>query len=105
MPYTFNTIGLIGKFGDPSVADTLAQIANYLRRLNLRVLVDEASAKFIPSNDLEVATRYAIGQECDLAIAMGGDGTLPGGLPSTHPGRQPGPPGLSRRRFPRRNAG
>ncbi len=76
MPYTFNTIGLIGKFGDPSVADTLAQIANYLRRLNLRVLVDEASAKFIPSNDLEVATRYAIGQECDLAIAMGGDGTL-----------------------------
>jgi NAD+ kinase len=76
MPYTINTIGLIGKFGDPSVADTLAQIANYLRRLNLRVLVDEASAKFIPSNDLEVATRYAIGQECDLAIAMGGDGTL-----------------------------
>ena len=76
MPSIFSTIGLIGKFGDPSVADTLNQITVYLRRRQLRVLFDEASAKLIPPNGLEVANRRTIGRQCDLAIVVGGDGTL-----------------------------
>ena len=76
MSYIFNTIGLIGKFDDPSVADTLNQIATYLRRWHLRVLFDESTAKLIPPNGLEVANRHTIGRLCDLAIVMGGDGTL-----------------------------
>ena len=76
MPYIFNTIGLIGKFGDPSVADTLNQIATYLRRWRLRVLFDEGTARLIPPNGLEVASPRTLGQQCDLAIVMGGDGTL-----------------------------
>ena len=76
MPYIFNTIGLIGKFGDPNVAGTLTQIAAYLRRRDLRILLDEASAKLMPPNSLEVANRRTIGRQCDLAIVMGGDGTL-----------------------------
>jgi NAD+ kinase len=76
MPYVFNTIGLIGKFGDPSVAGTLNQIASYLHGCHLRVLVDEASAELISANGIEVANRPTIGQRCDLAIVMGGDGTL-----------------------------
>jgi len=76
MPYIFNTIGLIGKFGDPNVAGTLTQIAAYLRRRDLRILLDEASAKLMPPNSLAVANRRTIGRQCDLAIVMGGDGTL-----------------------------
>lgn len=76
MPYIFNTIGLIGKFGDPSVSGTLNEIATYLRRIDLRVLFDEDSAKLIPPTGLEVAGRRTIGRQCDLAIVMGGDGTL-----------------------------
>ncbi|HXH04085.1 MAG TPA: NAD(+) kinase [Candidatus Competibacteraceae bacterium] len=76
MPYIFNTIGLIGKFGDPSVAGTLNQIATFLRRREFRILCDEATAKLIPPNGLEVASRRTIGRQCDLAIVMGGDGTL-----------------------------
>lgn len=76
MPYIFNTIGVIGKFGDPSVADTLNQITTFLRRRQLRVLFDEDSAKLIPPNGLEVANRRTIGRQCDLAIVVGGDGTL-----------------------------
>ncbi|HRD67929.1 MAG TPA: NAD(+) kinase [Candidatus Competibacter sp.] len=72
----FHTIGLIGKFGDPNVAETLNQIAVYLRQRHLRVLLDESSARLIPDNGLEVASRAAIGQQCDLAIIMGGDGTM-----------------------------
>ncbi|HHW78899.1 MAG TPA: NAD(+) kinase [Xanthomonadaceae bacterium] len=72
----FHTIGLIGKFGDPNVAETLNQIAAYLRQRQLRVLLDESSARLIPDNGLEVASRAAIGEQCDLAIIMGGDGTM-----------------------------
>ena len=72
----FHTIGLIGKFGDPNVAETLDQIAAYLRQRQLRVLLDESSARLIPDNGLEVASRAAIGEQCDLAIIMGGDGTM-----------------------------
>jgi len=73
----FHTIGLIGKFGDPNVAETLNQIATHLlRQLHLRVLLDESSARLIPENGLEVASRATIGEQCDLAIIMGGDGTM-----------------------------
>jgi NAD+ kinase len=72
----FHTIGLIGKFGDPHVAETLNQIAAHLRQRQLRVLLDESSARLIPDNGLEVASRATIGEQCDLAIIMGGDGTM-----------------------------
>lgn len=72
----FHTIGLISKFGDPTGAGTLNQIAAYLRQRQLRVLLDESSAQWIPDNGLEIASRAAIGAQCDLVIAIGGDGTM-----------------------------
>lgn len=72
----FHTIGLIGKFGDPNVAGTLNQIATHLLRRQLRVLLDDSSARLMPNNSLEIASRTTIGEQCDLAIVMGGDGTL-----------------------------
>ncbi|MFZ1326855.1 MAG: NAD(+) kinase [Candidatus Contendobacter sp.] len=72
----FHTIGLIGKFGDRNVAGTLNQIADYLRQRQLRVLLDDSSARLITGNTLEIASRAAIGEECDLVIVMGGDGTM-----------------------------
>lgn len=72
----FHTIGLIGKFGDPNVVQTLEQIAAYLRQHQLRVLLDESSARLMPGNRTEVASRDEIGKHCDLAIVMGGDGTM-----------------------------
>ena len=72
----FHSIGLIGKFGAPNVAGTLKQIAAYLRQRQLRVLLDESSARLMTEHDLETASRARIGTECDLVIVMGGDGTL-----------------------------
>ena len=78
MAYIFNTIGLIGKYGNPAAAATLTrQIASCLQRRHLRVLLDESSAALIPSDSrVEVANRRTIGRQCDLAIVLGGDGTL-----------------------------
>ena len=72
----FHTIGLIGKFGDPNVAGTLNQIAAHLSRRQLRVLLDDSSARLMPNNSLEIASRITIGEQCDLVIVMGGDGTM-----------------------------
>lgn len=76
MKYIFNTIGLIGKFGDPGVTATLNRIITYLRRRELRILFDEQSAELVHPRGLEVANRRTIGRQCDLAIVVGGDGTL-----------------------------
>lgn len=76
MPNVFNTIGLIGKFGDSSVAGTLNQIAAHLRRRDCRILCDEDTLRLIPPNGLDSANRRTIGRQCDLAVVMGGDGTL-----------------------------
>lgn len=76
MNYIFNTIGLIGKYGDPSVEDTLNQIVDFLRQRELRILFDQASAELIHPRGLEVANRRTLGRQCDLAIVVGGDGTL-----------------------------
>ena len=72
----FQTIGLISKFGDPTGAETLNQIAAYLRQRQLRVLLDESSAQWAPENGLEIASRATMGEQCDLVIAIGGDGTM-----------------------------
>jgi NAD+ kinase len=72
----FHTIGLISKFGDPTGAGTLNQIAAYLRQRQLRVLLDESSAHLMLDDSLEIASRAMLGEQCDLVVVMGGDGTM-----------------------------
>ena len=72
----FQTIGLIGKYGDPGVADTLKTLSNHLKARRRQVLLDAHSAELLPDHGLETAERSAIGARCDLAIIVGGDGTL-----------------------------
>jgi len=76
MPNAFNTIGLIGKFGDPGVGDTLTQLAQFLQEGQHEVLLDETTAEVLPNHGLPTASRHDIGRRCDLVIIVGGDGTL-----------------------------
>ena len=72
----FQTIGIIGKFGDPGVADTLQQLARDLDDRGLAVLLDESAANYLQQPDYPVLTRNELGRDCDLAIVVGGDGTM-----------------------------
>jgi NAD+ kinase len=76
MSRTFNTIGLIGKYQDPGIADTLHAVHNYLRGRKLQVLLDADTAANMPGHGMATAPRAQIGERCDLAIVVGGDGTL-----------------------------
>jgi len=74
-PY-FQTIGLIAKPGDEAVASTLTTLTGELERRGLPVLLDPTAAAYFESPSAEVVERTELASRCDLAIVVGGDGTL-----------------------------
>ena len=72
----FSTIGLIGKYGDPGVGETLLQINEYLSGHQCSVMLEAETASMVSNQHLPIASLEKIGRECDLAIIVGGDGTL-----------------------------
>jgi len=76
MRTSFNTIGLIGKPSDPSIAGTLALIYEYLLQAGYRVVVAADSAECLVGKDAAAVQPEHIGSHCELVIAVGGDGTF-----------------------------
>ena len=76
MTNRFNTIGLIGKYGDPGVNDTVLTLGRFLLKNDRRVLLDATTDEILTEHDFETAERLEIGQQADLAIIVGGDGSL-----------------------------
>jgi len=73
---TFKCIGLIGKYADPSVGDALVSLHEYFLSNDRSVLLDESTAAVFSDHSMAVATRSELGQQCDLIIIVGGDGSL-----------------------------
>ena len=70
----FSKVGLITKSGDLSVSETLNDVHNLLLDMGAPVVLDSSTRGLLGGPvtvDLD-----KIGQECDLAIVIGGDGTL-----------------------------
>lgn len=76
MANEFSRIGLISKFGDPRVSDTLCTLIDYLRGRGVEILLDESVQERIHPGELPVMERHELAHACDLAIVVGGDGTL-----------------------------
>lgn len=76
MSQEFSSIGIIGKRGDPLVADTVARLVDYLTQRGRRTLLDADTAKLLPEWGGETRDRDALGSDCDLVVVVGGDGTL-----------------------------
>ncbi len=72
----FNIVGLIGKYGDPGVTETILELYKILEQRQCRLLIEDNTARHLPSSDYEVADLKELGERCDLAITVGGDGTL-----------------------------
>ena len=74
----FATIALIGRYQDSQLAKHLLALAQLLQAAGRHVLIEAETAKHTGINDLTVATYKDIGETADLAIVVGGDGTMLG---------------------------
>lgn len=76
MTAAFKTIALIGKYKSPEVAEPLLALSEFLQHRGVRVLVDPLTASHLAHNPSEVMSLEESGKVADLAIVIGGDGTM-----------------------------
>jgi NAD+ kinase len=72
----FKTIGIIGKYSDMRISDTISGVLDYLKNKGYQVIIDPKSAALLSSTEIEVCEIEQLGAACDLMIAIGGDGTF-----------------------------
>ncbi len=73
---SFKTVGLIGKYNSPEIAAPLLKLGDYLVRRGVKVLIDQLTASNIGTSPHPVLALEEIGRQADLAIVLGGDGTM-----------------------------
>jgi len=74
----FKTVAIIGRYQDSGLDTPLRKIASTLEAAGCRVLLEADTARYTGLHDLTAASYADIGKQADLAVIMGGDGTLLG---------------------------
>jgi len=74
----FQTIALIGRFQDADLQAPLRSLAQMLRAAGCSVLLEAETARHTGVSELPAATYAEIGARAQLAVVMGGDGTMLG---------------------------
>ncbi|MGH8398615.1 MAG: NAD(+) kinase [Gammaproteobacteria bacterium] len=77
MTRRFSTIAVLGREGDPQITPTLMALLEQLRSEQVDALVDAALAPLLGNNSpARFVSRNQLSTLADLAIVIGGDGTL-----------------------------
>ena len=76
MNNAFRTVALIGKYQSREIAESLRELAGFLSQRGVEVLLEEATAGAVGANGYRVAAYEAIGECAELAVVLGGDGTM-----------------------------
>lgn len=58
------------------MAEVLPRLVNLLARHNVKIVLEESLGTVIADHNLPLATATAIGEQADMAIVVGGDGSL-----------------------------
>jgi NAD+ kinase len=72
----FKTIGLIGKIGATNISPILTEIHNHLINKGFKVIIDHNCEALMKTTGTATHDLESIGDQCDLAVVVGGDGTL-----------------------------
>jgi NAD+ kinase len=75
MPPAFPRVALIGKSNSPEIATSLRALAESLRRRGCEVIAEQETAALVDPG-LRAADYDDIGRNADLALVVGGDGTM-----------------------------
>lgn len=73
---TLKNIGLIGKYGDPKIAPIITVLIEFLQTRGLKVVLEKATADALAPHHVHVNSISEIGKHIDLAVVVGGDGTM-----------------------------
>lgn len=76
MKTSFKTAALIGKYKSPEIATPLLQLAGFLQKRGVKVMLDRLTASHIGDCPYPVMRLEELGEQADLAIVIGGDGTM-----------------------------
>ena len=76
MSKTFKTIALIGKYKSPEIAEPVLRLAKFLDERGVKVLLDPVTAAHVGRNNYVVLPLEDVGRAAQLAIVIGGDGTM-----------------------------
>lgn len=74
----FKTVAIVGRYQDPGLDTPLRKLAATLQHAGCQILLEADTARNTGINEYTVATYQEIGQRADLAVIMGGDGTMIG---------------------------
>ncbi|MFK8021760.1 MAG: NAD(+) kinase [Pseudomonadales bacterium] len=75
---SFRHIGLMGRVSEEKVRETISLLERFLLAKGVQVVLEERVAAAIPDAESRASTIKMIGESCDLAIIVGGDGSLIG---------------------------
>jgi NAD+ kinase len=75
-PVVFRRVALVGRPGTPGIAEPLSVLAAFLTARGHSVVLDADTARFMPVAGYATAARAALGELVDVAIVVGGDGTI-----------------------------
>jgi NAD+ kinase len=76
MKSSFRTIALIGKYKSPEIAEPLLTLARFLERRKVKVQIDPLTAEQVGRTRYPVRKLEVLGKQADLAVVIGGDGTM-----------------------------
>ncbi len=72
----FKTVGLVGRSQQDGIVPVLRELLALLATRDLEVVLEEPLGELLPDLGGRLANREEIGQEADLVIVVGGDGSL-----------------------------
>jgi len=78
MPAGFKHAAIVGKFQARGIRPVLEEIAHFLVGQGLEVSFERETAHNTGVTDFEALTPAEMGQRCDIAVVVGGDGTMLG---------------------------
>jgi NAD+ kinase len=76
MKSAFKTVALVGKYKSPEVAAPLLKLARFLERRKVSVLMDRVAGSRAGGGRYPVLPLEELAKKADLAIVVGGDGTM-----------------------------
>ncbi len=74
----FKTAAIVGKYGAQNIAEPLFALADLLARRGMTVLFEADTAAAIGASSYQALAADQLGERADIAIVVGGDGTMLG---------------------------